>query len=164
MKRKSLNVQHSTLNVQWLGVREDAGNYGSDSETPNPERSIFTNQSQSERRFDLEERLLEFRACIIAIVDALQNTRAANNVGGQLLRCGTSPYGNHSEVQAAESRRDFVHKLRVCLKELKETRRWVRLIQRAGWLPESKTRPVLRETEELIKIFFTSIRTAERNA
>jgi four helix bundle protein len=57
-----------------------------------------------------------------------------------------------------------VHKLRICLKELKETRRWLRLIQRAALLPEVKVAPVLRETEELIKIFFTSIRTAEKNA
>ena len=164
MKKKTLNAQRSTPNVQWLGVREDAGNYGHDLETSNAQRSTFNVQREKERRFDLEERLLEFSARIIEIVDALPNTRAANHVGGQALRCGTSPYGNHGEVQAAESRRDFVHKLRVCLKELKETRRWLRLIQRAAWLSESNTTPVLRETEALIKIFFTSIRTAEKNA
>src|SRR5947209_4214178 len=113
--------------------------------------------------FDLEERLLEFSARMIAIVDALPNTRAANQIAGQLLRCGTSPYGNHGEVEAAESRRDFVHKLRVCLKELKETRRWLRLIRRTEFLPDEQLVPALDESEALTKIFFASIRTAERN-
>jgi four helix bundle protein len=96
-------------------------------------------------------------------VDALPNTRAANHIAGQLLRCGTSPYGNHGEVEAAESRRDFIHKLRVCLKELKETHRWLRLVRRAKFLPDEKVGPLLDETEALVKIFFASIRTAERN-
>ena len=157
MKKKTLNAQRPMLNIQGLGVSEDAGSYGRDPPTLNVQR-------QKAPRFDLEERLLAFSVRIIEIVDALPNTRGANHVGAQLLRCGTSPYGNHGEVQAAESRRDFVHKLRVCLKELKETRRWLRLIQRSAWLPQSKTAPILGETEQLIKIFFSSIRTAQSNA
>jgi four helix bundle protein len=111
----------------------------------------------------LEDRLREFSARIIRLVDSLPNTRAANHIAGQLLRCGTSPYGNHGEVEAAESRKDFVHKLKVCLKELKESRRWLRLIGQSSMLPEKKMLPILNETEELIRIFFSSIRTAERN-
>jgi four helix bundle protein len=158
MKRKP------AAKIEWLGVREDEARYGAESKTFNAQRSTLNVQPQKGSRFDLEERLLKFSAAIIRLVDALPNTRAGNHVGGQLLRCGTSPYGNHGEVQAAESRRDFVHKLRICLKELKETRRWLRLTQRAGLLPEAQVAPVLCETEELIKIFFTSIRTAEANA
>jgi four helix bundle protein len=112
----------------------------------------------------LEERLLDFSVRIIRSVDALPNTRAANHVAGRLLRCGTSPYGNQGEVEAAESRKDFVHKLKVCLKELKETRRWLRLLAKSSMLPGTKMTAILNETEELIKIFFSSIRTAERNA
>jgi four helix bundle protein len=112
----------------------------------------------------LEERLLEFSATIIGLVDALPNTRAVNHVTGQLLRCGTSPLGNHGEAQAAESRRDFVHKLRICLKEFKETRRWLRLLQRSQLVTTPTILPILRETEELIKIFAVSIRTAEKNS
>jgi four helix bundle protein len=164
MKKKTLNAQRPMLNIQRLGVSEDAGSYGSDQPTLNVQRSTFNVQRQKAPRFDLEERLLAFSVRIIEIVDALSNTRGANHVGAQLLRCGTSPYGNHAEVQAAESRRDFVHKLRVCLKELKETPRWLRLIQRSAWLPQSKTAPILGETEQLIKIFFSSIRTAQSNA
>jgi four helix bundle protein len=75
------------------------------------------------------------------LVDALPSTRAGNHVAGQLLRSGTSPYGNHGEVEAAESRKDFVHKLKVCLKELKETKRWLRLIEKSRMLPEQKIWP-----------------------
>jgi four helix bundle protein len=157
----------STLNAELIDVtlllRESpASNYDGNGKTPNAQRPTLNAQCQK-ARFDLEERLLEFSAQIIQIVDALPNTRAGNHIAGQLLRCGTSPYGNHGEVEAAESRRDFVHKLRVCLKELKETRRWLRLIRRAQFLPEQQIAPVLSEAEQLAKIFFTSIRTAERN-
>jgi four helix bundle protein len=81
-----------------------------------------------------------------------------------LLRSGTSPYGNHGEAQAPESAEDFIHKLKICLKELRETRRWARLVERKQWLPvESQLDFVLRECEELIRIFKASIQTAERN-
>jgi four helix bundle protein len=78
--------------------------------------------------FDLEERLLDYSAAIIELVDALPTTRSANHVAGQLLRSGTSALPNHGEAQAAESRNDFVHKMRICLKELRESRRWLKLI------------------------------------
>ena len=104
-----------------------------------------------------------FSARIVRLVDSLPNTRAANHLGGQLLHCGTSPYGNHGEVEAAESRKDFVHKSKVCLKELKETRRWLGLIAKSSMIPAPKMSAILNETEELIKIFFSSVRTAERN-
>jgi four helix bundle protein len=114
--------------------------------------------------FNLEDRLLEFSARIIRLVDALPNTRAANHLAGQILRSGTSPYGNHGEVEAAESRKDFVHKLKVCLKELKETRRWLRLVKKSKMLPEKNMVLILAESEELIRIFFASVRTAEKNS
>jgi four helix bundle protein len=164
MKKKTPNGELGTPNIEWLGVREDEGPYGTRAETFNVQHSTSNVQRDSEPRFDLEERLLEFSAKIIGLVDALPNTRAANHVAGQLLRCGTSPLGNHGEAQAAESRRDFVHKLRICLKEFKETRRWLRLLQRSQLVTTPKILPILRETEELIKIFAVSIRTAEKNS
>jgi len=92
----------------------------------------------------------------------LPNTRTGNHLANQLLRSGTSPYANHAEAQAAESTADFVHKLRLCLKELRETKRWIMLIQRAALLNQSeKVNDILLESEELIKIFVQSIRTAE---
>jgi four helix bundle protein len=81
----------------------------------------------SERVYDLEDRLLEFAANIVQRTESLPNTRAGNHVAGQLLRCGRSALSNHGEVEASESRRDFLHKLRICLKELRETKRWLRL-------------------------------------
>jgi four helix bundle protein len=114
--------------------------------------------------YDLEERLLEYSVRVIKIVEALPSSRVGNHVAGQLLRSGTSPYANHGEAQGAESSNDFIHKMRICLKELKESVRWLKLIQR---IPLVKTpdrlADVLQETEELIKIFVTSIRTAEAN-
>ena len=162
-RKKTLNAQRSTPEIQWLGVRENEGAYAAEKQTLNAQRSTFNAQRQTAARFDLEERLLEFSSRIIRLVDALPNTRAANHIAGQLLRCGTSPLGNHGEVQAAESRKDFVHKLRICLKELKETRRWLRLLQHAGLVSKPKMQAILGETEELVRIFSTSIRTAEKN-
>jgi hypothetical protein len=76
-------------------------------------------EKRKNQRYDLEERLLEYSVRIMKIVEQLPNTRAGNHVAGQLLRSGTSPYPNHGEAQAAESPKDFIHKLRISLKELR---------------------------------------------
>ena len=115
-------------------------------------------------RYDLEERLLEYAARIVRSVEKLPNTRAGNHVAGQLLRSGTSALPNHAEAQAAESRKDFVHILKICHKELRESRRWLRLIQRVPMLKALTMQSLVEETEELIRIFSTSIRTASRGA
>jgi four helix bundle protein len=113
--------------------------------------------------YDLEERLLEFSLRIIKIVEQLPNTKTSNHIAGQLLKSRTSPYPNHGEAQAAESQKDFVHKLRISLKELRETQRWLKLIQRVPLIKNSDViRGVIVETEELIRIFVTSIKTAEK--
>jgi len=168
MKRKMPNAEHRTPIIEWTNidgrVTEDPPRYaGSKKEDSTPNAQRPTSNAQRKPHFTLEERLLEFSARIIRLVDALPNTRAANHLAGQLLRSGTSSYG-HGEVEAAESRKDFIHKLKICLKELKETRRWLRLVKKAAMLPALKMAPILHETEELIMIFFVSIRTAEKNA
>ncbi|MBL7115129.1 MAG: four helix bundle protein [Kiritimatiellae bacterium] len=115
-------------------------------------------------KYDLEERLLEYSVRIIRVVEQLPNTRVGNHIAGQLLRSGTSPYPNHGEAQAAESPKDFVHKLRISLKELRETKRWLKLIQRIPLIePAEKLDSILEETEELIRIFVTSIKTSKEN-
>jgi hypothetical protein len=76
----------------------------------------------------------------------------------------TPNLGNHGEVEAAESRKDFVHKLRICLKELEKTWRWLRLLQRAGFVITTKMASILNVTEELIRIFSANIRTAEKSS
>jgi four helix bundle protein len=142
VKGRTSNAQRSTFNVQ----RKDRNTTISDG-----------------TRFDLEDRLLEYAVRIIRLVDALPGSRAGRHVADQLLRCGTSPLANHGEVQGAESRKDFIHKLSVCLKEIRESKRWLRLVHRVPLVAPAKVEPLLRETEELIKIFSASIRTAEKN-
>ena len=116
---------------------------------------------RQKQRYDLEERLLEFSVRIIKIVEQLPNNRTGNHVAGQLLKSGTSPYPNHGEAQAAESPKDFVHKLRISLKEFRETQRWLKLIQKVPLIKKPELlNDILEETEELIKIFVTSIKTA----
>lgn len=91
----------------------------------------------------------------------MPGTRAGAHVADQLLRAGTSALPNHGEAQAAESSADFVHKLSICLKELRESRRWLLLIQRVPLIREpEQVVPLLAETEELIRIFYRSIQTA----
>jgi four helix bundle protein len=115
-------------------------------------------------KYDLEERLLEFAVRIIRVTEAMIRSRAGTYVADQLLRAGTSPYGHHGEVEGAESRDDFIHKLKVCYKELREARRWLRLVRRTPLVknPES-IEEILGESEQLVRIFSASIRTAQTN-
>ena len=116
------------------------------------------------RIYDLEERLCTFAVAVIDVSEKLPNNRPGNHLAGQLLRSGTSPYGNHGEAQEPESADDFIHKMKICLKELRETHRWSRLIDRKGWLGRDPDLLfLLREAEELVRIFKASVRTAERN-
>jgi four helix bundle protein len=113
--------------------------------------------------YDLEERLLAYSVRIIKIIERLPNTKTANYIAGQLLRSGTSPYPNHGEAQSAESPKDFIHKLRISLKEFRETQRWLKLIQCVPLITKPELMDeILKETEELIKIFVSSIQTAEK--
>lgn len=116
-----------------------------------------------EEGYDLEERLLLFSASIITLTDGMLKSRAGNHVAAQLLRSGTSPFPNHGEAQAAESLKDFIHKLKVCLKELRETWRWLRLVDKVPLAEDVvAVKELIRESDELIRIFSASIRTAEK--
>jgi len=116
-----------------------------------------------QQTYDLEERLLEYSVRIIKIVEQLPNTRTGNHIAGQLLRSGTSPYPNHGEAQAAESQKDFIHKLRISLKEFRESQRWLKLIRRVPLIKKpGLLDAILQETDELIRIFVTSIKTAKK--
>ena len=118
-----------------------------------------------QRVYDLEDRLIDFAFMIIDIVEQLPNTRVGNHVGGQLIRCGTSPAANYGEAQSAESRSDFVHKLKVVLKELQETRVWLKIIGRKPLVSDAKLAAIaLKECSELIAIFSKSIATARKNS
>ena len=112
------------------------------------------------RKYDLEERLLAFALMIITLVDGLPETKVCSHLGGQLLRSGTSPVLNYGEAQAAESKRDFAHKLQVILKELRETSICLQLLYRHGILRDDA---IIIEGRELIAIFVTSVKTTKRN-
>jgi four helix bundle protein len=113
--------------------------------------------------FNLEDRLLEYAAGIVRITETMPKTRASAHIGGQLLRSGTSPLFNHGEAQAAESNSDFIHKLKICLKELHESLRGLRLMERVPLVKNSThLAALLNETDELIRIFSASIRTAKK--
>ena len=115
-------------------------------------------------KYDLEERLLEFAVRVIRVTESMKRSPAGIYVADQLLRSATSPYGHHGEAEGAESRGDFIHKLRVCYKELREARRWLRLVQRTPLVAKPELlEGVVTEAGELVRIFAASIRTAENN-
>ena len=120
--------------------------------------------SKDKKIFDLEERLIDFAVRIIRIAESLPKTKVGNHISGQLIRCGTSPAPNYGEAQSAESRSDFIHKIKICLKELRETKVWLIMIIRANLIkPKTKLEPDIIENDELISIFMASIKTAKQN-
>lgn len=132
-------------------------------ETEDQEGSMITDKAK-DKRYDLEDRLIDFSVRVINIVEKLPNTRTGNHIANQLVRCGTSPAPNYGEAQSGESRRDFIHKIKICLKELRETKIWLKVIQRRNLIGDSEeVKDLLKESDELISIFVVSIRTAERN-
>ena len=113
---------------------------------------------------DLSERLLEFAAHAGKVVNSLLANRMGRHIAGQFVRSGTSPGPNYEEACVAESRADFVHKLSICLKELRESRFWIRLIVRSDLLSAKKTGDIEDESAQLCKIIAQSLVTAKKNA
>src|SRR5881409_3680775 len=104
------------------------------------------------RRYDLEDRLIKFGATVCRLSDRLPTTTLGKQVTLQLIRSATSPLANYGEVQGAESRRDFVHKLGICVKELRETRAWLKLISEMGLGVEDQLGSAIEECDELLAI------------
>jgi four helix bundle protein len=116
------------------------------------------------KKYDLEDRLVEYGCRMIDVVEALPSTRAGNYIAGQLIKCCLSPAFNYGEVQAAESRNDFIHKLGVVLKELKEGRTALKLIRQKELIkPINRIDEIFKVTEELIATVAKSIETAIKN-
>lgn len=117
------------------------------------------------KEFDLEECLINFSVLIIEIVNELPNTRAANHLAGQLVRSGTSVSLNYGEAKGGESRRDFIHKIQIVLKELRETFVCLKIIDKAKlYSSQEKIAKALKENDELISIFVRSVDTARKNS
>ncbi|HPF92482.1 MAG TPA: four helix bundle protein [Tenuifilaceae bacterium] len=117
-----------------------------------------------DRKFDLEERLINFAVRIIELAESLKPTKANSYLSGQILRSGTAPALQYGEAQSSESRKDFVHKMKIALKELRETLVCLKVIHRSSsYNSEQQILNAINESNELISIFVKSIDTAQKN-
>ena len=117
-----------------------------------------------DRKFDLQDRLIDFSVRIIRLSEAIPESKAGKHICVQLLRSGTSPAPNYGEAQSAESNADFIHKLKIALKELRETEIWLKVIVRAKLIkPPEHLALLIKETDELIAILFKSVETAKNS-
>jgi four helix bundle protein len=114
--------------------------------------------------YNIEDRIVEYTCTMIDIVEALPGTRAGNYIAGQMIRSCHSPAFNYGEAQAAESRGDFIHKLAIVLKELKECRIALKIVRKKEMIrPINRLADIYSETEALIAIIAKSINTAKKN-
>ncbi len=120
-------------------------------------------QGSTRKGADIEERLLEFAVRVGKAIDALPDTRLGRHIAGQLVRSGTSPAPNYAEACAAESKKDFIHKLAIVLKELRESSVWIRLIVKSELIPEQRLELLRDECDQLCKIIAKSLVTAKSN-
>ena len=105
---------------------------------------MIENRNENNKGDMLSERLLDFTVKMIKLVNSLPKTIVGRHIGGQILRSGTSPGSNYEEALGAESRADFIHKLGIVLKELKETRFWLKVIYRTKILASQDVEPYKR--------------------
>ena len=119
--------------------------------------------ASNSRADNLEDRLVQFAVDVVAPVEQLPQTPQTKHIANQILRSGTAAAPNYGEARAAESRADFVHKLKICLKELNETSIWLRIIQKSFAVYPDFVNKLIAENKELCKILVASIQTARRN-
>jgi len=112
-------------------------------------------------KYDLEDRLISFTISVNEIIEEFPSSKLGNHIGGQLVRCSSSPALNYGEAQSAESQKDFIHKMQIILKELKESRICLKIALKMPLVPIKKIKVVLNENEELIAIFAQSVKTAK---
>jgi S23 ribosomal protein. len=115
------------------------------------------------RKFDLEDRLVAFACLILDVCDMLPNSKAGCNLEHQLSKSGTAPALMYGEALAAESRADFLHKMKMALKELRETRINLRIIKEKPLIVNTKIETAFNEVNQLIRIFVKSIETTKTN-
>ena len=117
----------------------------------------------TERKYDLDQRLIEFGVLIISLSEKLPKSFSGTHLGSQLVRSGTAPALIYGEAVSAESRSDFIHKMKIALKELRESHNSLKMISRLNWIDPEFTEPCIKECNELIAIFVKSISTAQLN-
>ena len=116
------------------------------------------------RQLDLQDRFIDFAVRIIKLSEAIPESKAGKHVCLQIFRSGTSSVANYGEAQSAESKSDFIHKLKIALKELRETEIWLKIIKRSELIKtQEQLSELLKETDELISILFKSIDTVRKN-
>jgi four helix bundle protein len=116
------------------------------------------------RSNELEDRLIDFAAQMISLASQLQESFCARHIANQILRSGTAGAPNYAEARGAESRADFIHKMRIVGKELNETSVWLRIILRSSLLSPELIVDILAENKELARIVSASIKTARTRA
>ncbi|MGC4040832.1 MAG: four helix bundle protein [Flavobacterium sp.] len=117
------------------------------------------------KKQDLEERLIDFAAGIILFTNSIEKSYAGNHLIGQIVRSSSSPALNYGEAQSGESKKDFIHKMGICLKELRETFNCLKIIEKADLSSNKELIIKLKlEANELISIFVASIKTAKTNS
>lgn len=119
-------------------------------------------QNAKSQADELEERLIDFAVRIVKLSAHLPRTAAGKHIAGQILRSGTSPAPNYGEARGAESIADFIHKVRIVLKELNETSIWLRVIRRSNMLRSELILDIIGENKELCQIFAKTVKTARR--
>ena len=124
---------------------------------------IEINDKSGRKYAELEERLIQFAIAILNLAENLPKTRAGNYISGQITRSGTAPALLYGEVQSAESRKDFIHKVQMLLKELRETQIALKIIERKPLSTREEVISLLKESDELIAIFVKSTNTARSN-
>ena len=112
---------------------------------------------------ELEDRLIDFAVRVVKLSANLPKAPAGKHIAGQILRSGTSPAPNYGEARGAESHADFIHKLGIVLKELNETSIWLRVIQRSEMLKAELLTDIIKENQELCRIFIASLKAARTN-
>ncbi len=112
--------------------------------------------------FDIKERTFLFGVRIVRLLGRLPKTVAGIEIGRQIIRSGTSVGANVEEADAAESRRDFIHKMSIARKEARETRFWLRIILAAGLLADDEVRSLEQESDELVRILSAIITSAKQ--
>jgi four helix bundle protein len=115
------------------------------------------------QKFDIQERTFEFAVRVVKLVNRLPRTVAAIEIGKQVVRAATSIGSNVEEADAAESKRDFIHKMSIAHKEARETRYWLRIVK-AALLDDDKVQALIQESDELVRILYTIVENARRSS
>ncbi|MDZ4700214.1 MAG: four helix bundle protein, partial [Rhodothermales bacterium] len=115
------------------------------------------------RAVQMENRLIVFAVRVCTLSESLPQTFSGRHVASQLFRAGTAPAAQYAEAQGAESRPDFIHKLKIAVKELRETQVWLKFITQMNYPIDPNPEPIRKEADELISILVKSIQTAQRN-